>query len=461
MQLHRAPAFAPSHFRLLILALLAATSSEIQAQDFFRDLGTSRSSGGIGPVSPSEYTYQDTRPSALRPVTPIDEMEQPDDYNFALGPIRFSLAAGIGVEFNDNITLADDDRESDIVFRPLLNLDLAWPINPTTTLTLSLGASYAKYLEHSEYDTEGILLSPTSAIRLGFEIGAVKFTLRDRFSYQEEPYNIPVLSNVAVYRRFENQAGFDMEWPINERLTFGAGYDHYNLWARDEQFESETRAIDTIFIRPTYQLTPAVKVGLFGSLSYVNFESDDRADATATLVGPLIDIQFSPFLALYLEVGHQTIKFDGASSFDDDFFSDLTDEERALFRDSSDASAFYFKFELSHKATPVFEHALSASRTAEIGFGTDYFDLWHFEYNANFKGLAKTEIGPSLFYEYYETSGDFGEEAHRWGAAIGIRHHLTNSLTVGLDYRFLLKDSNIRNANYYQNIAFLSLYYRF
>lgn len=461
MQLNRAPAFGPSRFRILVIAVLAAASVEICAQDFFRDLGTSRSSGGIGPVSPSEYTYQDTRPSALRPVTSIDQIEQEGDYNFALGPIRFSLAAGIGVEFNDNITLADNDRESDIIIRPLLNLDLAWPISPSTTLTLSLGASYAKYMEHSEFDTEGVLFSPTSALRISFELGAVKFIVRDRFSYQEEPYNVAVLSNTAVYRRYENQLGFDVEWPINQQLTFGAGYDHYNLWTLDDEFSSQTRAIDTGFIRPTYQLTPAVKVGLFGSFSNIDFDSGGRADGTATLIGPFIDIRFSPFLALYLEVGHQTIKFDGVSTFDDDFFSNLTEEERALFRDDSDASALYFRFELSHKATPVFEHAISASRTAEIGFGSDYFDLYHFEYNANFKGLAKTEIGPSLFYEHYETSGDFGETAHRWGAAIGIRHHLTNSLTLGLDYRFLYKDSNIRNSDYYQNIAFVSLYYRF
>ena len=462
MQTNCSFAFTRHRVCIPLLAAIAATCSPLYGQDFFRDLGTSRSSGGIGPVSATEYTYQDTRPSALRPVDTAAAAEEQDQYNFALGPVRFGIALGFGAEFNDNITLAHDDRQSDIILRPLLNVDLMWPVTEAVTLKLQLGASYAKYMEHSEFDTGGLLVSPTSALALTAQIGAVKLTVRDRFSYQEEPYNVAPLSNVGVFRRFENQGGFDLELPLNEAVTLAGGYDHYNLWTFDEEFASETRAIDTLFIRPTYQLTPGIKLGLFGSLSYVNFEDEDRKDATGTLVGPFVDIQFSPVLALYVEAGYQALNFDGESTFDDEFYKNLTEDERSLLRDDSDFSGFYFKMELSHKPIDnVFEHAISASRTAEIGFGSDFYEIYHFEYNASFKGIAKTEIGPSVFYEHYETSGEFGEEADRWGAAIGIRHHLTNSLTLGLDYRFLYKDSNIPQADYYQNIAFLSVHYRF
>jgi len=34
-----------------------------------------------------------------------------------------SIAAGFGFEFNDNITLADHHRISDVIFRPQLDLD--------------------------------------------------------------------------------------------------------------------------------------------------------------------------------------------------------------------------------------------------------------------------------------------------------------------------------------------------
>ena len=83
------------------------------------------------------------------------------------------------------------------------------------------------------------------------------------------------------------------------------------------------------------------------------------------------------------------------------------------------------------------------------------------EYNADWKCLPHTEFGPSVFYEYYTTSGPGGEDAYRIGAALGIRYHFSNSLTLGLDYRYLYKQSDLVNADYYQNLVFLSVYYKF
>jgi opacity protein-like surface antigen len=438
-------------------------------QDFFRELGTSRSSGGLGPVVPSEYSLPAGSPSGMRRVTPLTDTEEDSKYNVAIGPVRMSIAAGVGVEWNDNIFYSENHRESDFVLRPLLNLDVFWPFGDTNALRLTLGASYAKYFDHDELDSGSLMFSPNSVLAFSFDVVNLKFTVRDRFSYQEDPYEIAPLSNVARYQRYENQAGIEMEWPINEKLTFTAGYDHYNLWATGDVFSSEDRSIDTLFIRPSYQLTPAVKIGLFASDSIVDFDADDRADSNGIMVGPFIDVQLTDVITLYLEAGYQGLNFDGESSFDDDFFvranedffESLTEDERALFRDSSDANSFYVKFELAHRPSEIFEHGISFTKTAEIGFGSNFYDLYHVEYGATFKGIRNTELTGILFYEFYDTSGDFSEEADRFGASIGIRHHLTDSIAIGLDYRFLLKDSNIEGADYYQNLVFLSLYYRF
>src|SRR5688572_29465004 len=89
---------------VVVLGIIKPAATE--AQDFFRDLGTSRSTGGIGPITPSEYSYQDGSPSGLRDLAPgqelalPDEMEESERYNFAIGDFRFSLAAGAGIEWN-------------------------------------------------------------------------------------------------------------------------------------------------------------------------------------------------------------------------------------------------------------------------------------------------------------------------------------------------------------------------
>lgn len=455
--------------RTILALFLMTLGLPAFGQDFFRELGTSRSSGGIGPIIPSEYGYRDALPTGLTAVSPTVEEKSEDQYNIAVGPVRLSVAVGVGLEWNDNIALSQDDRMSDFILRPLVNVDFMWPISEGNTLKFTTGLSWAKYFDHSEFDSGGLLVSPTSELAYTFQVAAFEITLRDRFSYQEEPYQFATLSNVVRYQRYENQAGIDFKWNVNEKLTLNFGYDHYNLWSKNDTFSSEDHSIDTIYLRPQYQLTPGMKVGLVGSYSFINFDSSDRADGKNIMVGPFVDWDITPYLNAYLEVGYQGMEYDGTSDFsggfykavNPDLFDALTDDQRKLFTDSSSGDSVYFKFQLTHTPNDVFEHGILASKTAEIGLGTNFYDLYHIEYGATYKGLYHTEISPVLFYEYYETSSDLSEKAHRVGAALGIRYHVTTSLTLGLDYRYLWKDSNIDGADYYQNLVFLSAYYRF
>src|SRR4030095_16596749 len=203
----------------------------------------------------------------------------------AVGPVRMSVAVGAGIEWNDNIFLSDDDRESDFVFRPLVNVDFMWPFSEYNSLTFSLGASYAKYFDHSELDSGGLLISPNSNLALTMQAGPFTITLKDRVSYQEEPYTVSTLSNVPKYERYENQAGIEIDWPINEKTFLTFGYDHYNLWTTSDEFSDQDHAIDTVYLRPSYQLTPATRIGLFASYSWINFDSDTRSDSGGIMGG--------------------------------------------------------------------------------------------------------------------------------------------------------------------------------
>jgi hypothetical protein len=452
---------SPRNCVSLISAVALALGATARSQDFFRDFGASRSSAGLGPFTPSDYGYRDQTVNGLRPVAPPEESAE-DRYNFAAGPLRFCVAAGVGFEFNDNITLSDHDRESDVIFRPSLSLDASWRMSELNTLRFGLEVSYAKYFDHSQYDTDGLLISPTSELAFTFEIGAFKITVRDRGSYQEDAYDDPTLSNIARYRRAENQAGIEVDWALNQNADVVFGYDHYNLWTFDPEFSADERAVETVFLKPGFQVAPALKIGAVGAFSWINFKESSRQDGTNLLLGPFIEWKISDVMTFYVEGGVQDLNFDGASTFDEDFFQGLTDEERSLFADDEDSSSWYVKFELDHRANEYFSHRLLGSKTAEIGIGSAFYDLYHIEYIADWKNfIANTEFSPSLFYEHFETSGTFAEEGDRVGTALALRYHLTNTITLGLDYRFIWKDSNLPDADYYQNLAFLSIYYKF
>ena len=437
-------------------AVFLIVASGACAQEFFRDLGTSRSSGGLGPIYPSEYSYEDTSPSGLVPLRPGQDLneaqaaEEADRYNFALGPVQFGLAIGVGIEFNDNITLADHNRISDFVFRPSLDLHATWRISELNTIRLSVGASYAKYFDHSEFDSDGLLLSPNTELAFTFYLGAVKFTLRDRISYQEDSYTVATVSNTGTpYRRYENQIGLVLEWAVNDKFNLEGGYDHYNLWTIGHDYALQDRSIDTIFLKPSYQIVPGIKIGINSSYSFINFDSNERGDGHSLLTGPFIEWQMSQYTNLYLEGGYQNMKFDQGSV------------SGSAASASEDINTYYIKFEINNKPSDIFDHRLAFSKTTEIGFSSNSYDLYHVEYDANWKIFQHTDLGPVVFYEYYTTSGDLGETAHRFGAGLGMRYHFSNSVTLGLDYRFIAKDSNLDNSDYRQNLAFLSLYYKF
>ena len=249
-------------------------------------------------------------PREIAPVVQLNP-EQDQHYNLAVGPVRVNLAAGVGLEYNDNINLSDHNRESDFIFRPSLNIDSVWQISDLNTLRFSIGLSYAKYFDHSQYDSRGLLLSPNSELAFTIMVGQVSITLRDRFSYQEDPYAIPTISNTAVFRRYENLVGAQADWDMNEQVHLTAGYNHYNLWVIGNTFAEASHSIDTFYLRPAVKVAPTVTLGLDASASYIQYDTDLFDNGTSVLVGPYVDWAITDSTRFYVEGGYQDFLDEG------------------------------------------------------------------------------------------------------------------------------------------------------
>ena len=460
---------------LILVLVLAALSLDgpANAQDYFRELDTrpvvdpyavdpylddsvyneplsdplmdqpivETPSGVPGPIVETAPRFEAT--SYLDPAMP-PTAEEEERYNWAFGPLRFNVAAGIGLEYNDNVNLAPSGQEeSSFILRPSLTLDSVWRLSEMNTLRFSLGISYAKYFNQSQYSS--LLISPQSILALSIMVGDVRITVRDRFSYQEDPYDLVVLSNVARYRRFENQAGIQFDWAINPDLMLTAGYDHYNLWSFEEEFDSLTRAVDTLYMRPAFRINPSIRVGLNTSVSRVRFQEDIQNNGTSLFVGPFLEAAITDSTRLYLELGWQLFDFDRSG----------------LIPDTDNASTPYVRAEIFNQLSEYYSHRLGYTRTAEVGYNTNFYELNHVEYTGSWEATPRLIAFPTLFYEHYKTSGSFPEKANRYGAGLGLRYILTPSVTLGLDYRFIKQDSNIVDSDYRQNLIMLSLFYNF
>ena len=134
--------------------ILLSLATPLFSQEFFREFGTSRTSGGIGRLTPSAEVFAGNSPTGHSPVASVDQQAVEDKYNFRLGLVDFIVAAGIGVEFNDNITLSNSNGISDIIIRPEINIEGIMRISELNTLRFGLGIGYAKYLNNTEFDSE-------------------------------------------------------------------------------------------------------------------------------------------------------------------------------------------------------------------------------------------------------------------------------------------------------------------
>ena len=79
-----------------------------------------------------------------------DPISQP--YNIKIGRIPFRLASGLDLDFTDNINRTSQNKESEFIILPRLDMSSSIKITSRISLNIALGVGYIKYLNKSEND---------------------------------------------------------------------------------------------------------------------------------------------------------------------------------------------------------------------------------------------------------------------------------------------------------------------
>ena len=231
-------------------------------------------------------------------------------YNLLMGPVRFRFSATAGLEYNDNVNVAEVNEQDDFIFRPQVNLNALWPVTQLNTLRLDIGVGYAFYLDHSEYNTNALLLSPNSQLAFDVFVGDFRINFHDRFSLEQDPIGEPGLSNVADYGRFQNTAGVSVLWDLNKAVvTFG--YDHYTFIATNDDFDYLDRNAEMLNASISFAATSTTGIGLEGSYVFNRYDQDVLNDSNTYNIGAFVETQLTNYLRLRLAGGYQSIEFDG------------------------------------------------------------------------------------------------------------------------------------------------------
>lgn len=367
-------------------------------------------------------------------------------YNLLAGPIRFRFSATAGLEYNDNINVAEINTQEDVIFRPQINMNALWPITQLNTLRFDIGIGYGFYLDHSENNTNGILLSPGSQLAFDVFVGDFRINFHDRFSLQQDPIDEPAISNTADYGRFENTIGVSVLWDLN-KAVLTLGYDHYTFIATNDEFEYLDRDSEILMGTASFAVTSTTGLGIESSYVLNSYDQRKLNDSDTFSLGGFVETAITSYLKARIAGGWQHIEFDGMFVF----LGDIGPGLRA-FRDESEYDDFYVNLLISHRINASFSHSLSAGREAQLGVNSNFVELKYVRHTATWNIVNRTLLATELFYEDARESGGFlDEHLHRYGGAISLGYQLTQHVTLGARYQYTQKDSDVILRDYRQN----------
>jgi hypothetical protein len=382
-------------------------------------------------------------------------------YNLMLGPIRFRVSATVGVEYNDNINLSDEGtvvvqtitgpvvehvkKEDDVIVTPTVNFDAIWPITQLNTLRLDLGLSYAFYLDHSNADTNAILITPNSELAFDIFVGDFRINIHDRMSLQQDPIQEGALSNVVDYGRFENTAGISVLWDLNKILVT-LGYDHYNYVSTVNDFDYLNRNSEIVSGSVEWLVTPTIGIGPEGNAVFTRYEHTGLNDNTDYSVGGFLETEITNNLKIRLAGGYQHI------DFDHNFVTFFVGPFAFIFPDHKDLSDYYANVLIGHRINAVISQSISAGHENQLGVDSNWIRLNYVRHTVSWNIIRSTLLSTEFFFEDANESGGFiNEHFHRFGGAVTVGYQLTPHVTLGVRYQGTSKDSDVVLRDYMQN----------
>jgi Putative beta-barrel porin 2 len=427
---YRAAPFHRNHFVKSVLLLVATLAAGFWTQAYAQDA-----------IRPS-LAGQDAYDARQEDVSRIP-------YNLLLGPVRFRVGATVGVEYNDNINYAEVHTEDDVIVTPGLTLDMIWPVTQLNTLRLDLGLAYSFYLDHSNRDTDYLLVAPKSQLAFDIFVGDFRINLHDRMQLQQDPVQEGALSNVTDYGRFENTAGISILWDLN-KILLQVGYDHYNFVATNDDFDYLNRNAEIVGGSAAFIVNPTLTVGAEGNAVFTRYDNSnglgilsDNKDYSA---GGFVELALTNNLKIRAAGGYQWIDFD--QNFVTFFFGPFA----INFPDHQDSRDYYANILVSHRLNAQISQTLSAGHETQLGVDSNYITLNYIRHTVSWNILRNTLLTTEFFFEDAEESGgEINESFQRIGGAVTLGYQLTPHVTLGVRYQGTSKDSDVFLRDYNQN----------
>jgi hypothetical protein len=367
-------------------------------------------------------------------------------YTFKTGELRVLLTPSLGLDYNDNINTVKSAHLDDFILRPLLQVNLNYPVTRYNLLRLDLGVGYDYYFQHPEYS--GLRLQSGSALSFDMYVKDFWINLHDRFQYTQDSAGQSAVAGTGRYGGLDNTAGLSTTWDLQD-ITLNLGYDHNNFLSSSSEFAYIDHASELVVGRAGFRFHPRLTAGLESTASFTTYDQKFLNDNKSVSGGLYADWQPGDYFHVQPRAGYTAYLFDQTSPF-----------VRAV-----DQDTWYADLTVSHDITEAISYSLSAGHEIRLGIQADTVNVWYFRPSINWRIIKDTGLQTAFFYEHGKqnlggSTGTLAETYDWYGPNLAVSHALTSRINLALNYRLTLRSSDTTSRSYTQNLISLVLTYR-
>jgi hypothetical protein len=366
-------------------------------------------------------------------------------YTIKQGDFRMLVTPSLELDWNDNINLASIGQLQDFIVRPLVGVNLSYPLTYRNVLRLNMGIGYDTYLEHPDYS--GVRVLSGSVLSFDTYIKDFRINVHDRFQYTQDAAGQAAVATTGAYGGLDNFAGVSATWDL-EDVVLSLGYDHENFIASNAQFDYLNRASELLVTRAGLRVNPALTAGVEGSGSINTYDNSVFLNNS---------IGYSAGLYGDWHPGHYTdVQLRGG-------YTEYSFEQSGQVAAAANANAWYLGLTASQDITETISYSISAGHELILGLQANTVEDWYFRPRINWKLMKNLTFNTSVGYEHGQqllaTQTGSSENYDWFWVGVGANYGLTKKLMLGLNYRLTKRLSDVGSRDYSQNMVGLRLSY--
>jgi hypothetical protein len=383
-------------------------------------------------------------------------------YTFKTGEAEVRLGGSLATEWNDNITLVEQDTISDTIFRPQVKADVSWPITTANYLEASIAAGYSKYLSHSEFDRPFIL--PGSALRFDVFLRDVKLTFEDRFTYQQDSAERAVVTGTAEFGGLDNVAGVQALADWND-ANLSASYHHRLFVSMVPEYDYLDRSSHQFFSRFTLKPRPDLHLGTEAGLTPTDYFDSYLRDNLSYSGGVFAEWKVSPHLSVNGRGGVVFFHYDQDSGAPSAGRSLPGGRPHPLSAsspgDPQDVRSFYFNLGVSHRLRKALSVSLDVGQDSQQGVNDDLTEQFYIRHGVDWTISRQISATGNLVYENGTESGTMQTESFsRLSLKLAGSWQWSRRWNARLSWRFIARDSEQPQRGYDNHRVVLDIGYQ-